>query len=58
MEYNVTVEHRLPGVDSKGFAGFSNSECYVYEEVGSRGVRVSPTSLTGTTVRMVKDPKC
>jgi len=58
LEIDIVVEHRLPGVASKGVAGFSNSECYIIVEGGSRGAGVSLTSLTGTTVREAKGPKC
>ena len=58
LERDIAVEHRLGGLASKGVAIFSNSECYVRVEGGSRGAGVSLTSLTGTTVREVKGPKC
>jgi hypothetical protein len=52
------VEHRLGGLAPKGVAIFSNSECYIYGEGGSRDYGVSPWSLKGTTLREAKGPKC
>lgn len=39
MEIDTVVEHRLPRLAPKGVAGFSNSECCIIVEVGSRGDR-------------------
>lgn len=58
LENDTVVEHRLGGVAPKGVASFSNSEYCIFVDRGSRGAGVSLTSLTGTTVREVKGPKC
>lgn len=54
----MAVEHRLGGLASKGVASFSNSECYIFVDEGSRDYGVSLWSLKGTTLRGAKGPKC